>query len=192
MSCAIILLAAGGSTRMGRAKQLLPYRDTTLLRHAVGVALESRSGRVVVVIGSQAQKMRVELGDLPVDIVENLQWETGMGSSIKAGMAALLGVERPDALVIMLCDQPGVTAALLDQMIEIHEQQGPKVVASEYGEVAGVPALFDVSLFDELLHLDDWAGARVLIQRHAQLMSTIPFSQGTVDVDTPEEYERLR
>jgi len=190
MSVALILLAAGGSTRMGRAKQLLPYRGTTLLRHAATTALASRCRPVVVVVGSQADAMRSALADLPLEIVENANWARGMGTSIREGLNTVSLNPVVAAVVVMLCDQPAVTAELIDTMIDRHESTRSPIVASFYLEIAGVPALFDRSMFDELLRLEDAAGARQVIHRHSAVVASIPFVEGAADLDTPEDYQR--
>ena len=192
MSCALILLAAGGSTRMGRAKQLLPYRGTTLLRHAVNAALDSRCRPVAVVVGSQAAQMRAELTGLPLQIVSNLAWANGLGTSIRAGLAGLLAESSPRAVLFMLCDQPAVTGDLLNALIDRYESTNALIVASCYDDIVGVPALFDAALFEELLELDDAGGAQQLMQRHIDRLERILFAEGSIDVDTPERYDRLK
>ena len=192
MSPALILLAAGGSTRMGRAKQLLPYRGVTLLRHGVNVALASRCCPVAVVVGSQAAQMQHELSGLPVRIVINQAWANGMGGSIRAGLAALLGEARPPAVVITLCDQPAVTAELLNQLIDRYLSTQSPIVACAYDGIAGVPALFDQTLFAQLANLNESTGARELIRQYGSAIETVSFPQGSVDVDTPEEYGQLK
>ncbi len=181
---------------MGRPKQLLPYRGTTLLRHAVNTAMASRCGRVIVVVGSEEEAMRRELAGLPVEIASNPDWPTGMGSSIRAGLALIpaptpIAAPCPSGVLIMLCDQPGITADLLDKLMNKHASEATPVVACSYAGVAGVPALFDTSLFDELRQLDPSAGAAMLIKRHGIRSVLIPFPSASVDVDTPDDYERL-
>src|SRR5688572_11780814 len=109
MKVGVILLAAGASSRMGSPKQLLRYRGQTLIRRAAEAAIASICDRVAVVIGSNASQMRRELDDLPVSVVENQNWQTGMSSSIRAGLDDLRQYD-PDGVLIMLCDQPFVTA----------------------------------------------------------------------------------
>ena len=192
MPPALILLAAGGSTRMGKTKQLLPYRGVTLLRHAASIALSSRCGPVAVVIGSQAAQMRRELDGLPVRIASNPAWANGMGGSIRVGLSMLLADARPPAVVIMLCDQPAVSADTLNRLVDRHESNRAPIVASAYDGIVGVPALFDGTMFEELLQLDDAGGARQVIRRHAEGVEAISFPAGSLDVDTPQDYERLK
>src|SRR5256885_1592662 len=108
----IILLAAGGSTRMGRPKQLLPYRGQSLLRHAATVVAESRCRPAVVVLGAEYQNSLKELSGLPVHATENTLWSHGIGTSIRMGMDALLREDAGlGAVILALCDQPFITPA---------------------------------------------------------------------------------
>ena len=188
----VILLAAGGSTRMGRPKQLLPFRGTTLLRHAVDVARAARLGPIVVVLGCEADSLREGLSGPDLHSVVNADWSLGMGGSIAAGLA---GLDRaaPDAsaAIVMLADQPLVGPELLQTLAREHGQGGCRLVACSYGDALGVPALFDRSLFDELRALSAEEGARGLIRRHRAEALAVPIGTGAFDVDTREDYARL-
>jgi len=177
---------------MGRAKQLLPYRGTTLLGHAVRAAVSSRCSPILVVVGSEAAQMLAQLSDQPVSVITNLAWASGMGSSIRAGLTQLLAQTSPPAVVIMLCDQPAVTAEILDGLVDRYQRDCPPIVASSYDGICGVPALFDATLFGELLEIDDCCGAREVIQRHESVVAPIAFPQGWIDVDNPDDYQRLK
>jgi molybdenum cofactor cytidylyltransferase len=190
MSAGAIILAAGGSTRMGRPKQLLRYEGKTLLRRAVETAVASVCNSIVVVLG--AELAAGELDQLPITIVDNAAWETGMGSSIRVGVETLArSGDRVESVVIMLCDQPHVTADLIDRLVATHHATGKRIVACQYGKVRGVPALFDSTLFDELACLEPNEGARRVIAAHTNEVATIPFARGSIDVDTPPDYQRL-
>ncbi|HET6976466.1 MAG TPA: nucleotidyltransferase family protein [Pyrinomonadaceae bacterium] len=188
MSVGLIILAAGGSTRLGSPKQLLPFGGQTLIRRAAATAVASNCDQVVVVIGNQPQEMRRELEGMPVSIVENSDWESGMSTSIRIGLAE---VSDNDATLIMLCDQPFVTAAVLDNLIETYHKTGMPIVASDYGPIRGVPALFAKELYPELSSLAADEGARRIIARHPELVATIAFADGVIDVDTAEDHRRL-
>src|SRR5688572_28967076 len=113
MKTGVIVLAAGGSSRMGSPKQLLRYRGQSLILRAAHTGVQSTCDRVVVVIGREAQQMRDELKDLAVSVTENRNWQDGMGASIRAGMEEIVKDDL-DAVVLMLCDQPFVTADTLN------------------------------------------------------------------------------
>lgn len=191
MGIGVIILAAGGSSRMGSPKQLLPYRGETLLRRAAKSALASVCDRVVVVIGSQAEYVRRELDDLPLSVVENQNWQSGMSSSIRAGLQHLLSANHVESVIIMLCDQPFVTADVLNDLVSTHCETSKPIVASTYGTTRGVPAFFSRELFTELASLTADEGARRIIATHPEDVVTITFPQGAVDIDTPHDHERI-
>ncbi|HLM57503.1 MAG TPA: nucleotidyltransferase family protein [Pyrinomonadaceae bacterium] len=187
-----VILAAGSSSRMGRPKQTLHYRGESLLRSAALAALGAGCRPVVVVTGAHAELSRRELDGLDVREVSNPLWETGMASSIRAGVEGLLGAApAAAAAVLMLCDQPHVTAEVISGLLAAHRDTGSPVVACEYGGSFGVPALFARSLFDELARLEGAAGAKQVVKRHASEAHFLSFPKGEVDVDTPEDFSRL-
>jgi len=189
----LILLAAGGSTRLGQPKQLLEYEGRTLLRRAAEMAIASQCHPVVVVLGAQADRLRTELTGLDLLIAENPDWQQGMGSSLRAGLAAL-ETAMPDlsGVVLMLCDQPLVTTASLDALRQAHQETGCSLIASEYAGTRGVPAFFSRALFPELRALGDAQGAKAIIERYASEAGTLPLPAGVWDIDTAADYERLQ
>jgi molybdenum cofactor cytidylyltransferase len=182
----LILLAAGGSTRMGRAKQLLVFEGRSLLRRAAEEAVASGCRPVVVVLGDGAEEMRGELMGLDVQVVVNKRCEVGMGASIRRGMEAMQG----EAVVIMLCDQPFVTAEVIGHLIKTFRESGKAVCASSYAGTFGPPCLFAASEFERLRGMPEEQGAKRLIAATAEVV-LVPFEKGAVDVDTAEDYEGL-
>ena len=159
-SVGAIVLAAGSSTRMGAPKQALRFRGQSLLRRAVLNALAAGCRPVIVVTGAHAEQSRAELEGLDAREAENPQWESGMGSSIRAGIAALLAADADStAAILMLCDQPFVTSNFLQKLISERRATGRPIVAAQYGGSFGAPALFDRELFAELARLEDATGA---------------------------------
>ncbi|HEY9402659.1 MAG TPA: nucleotidyltransferase family protein [Pyrinomonadaceae bacterium] len=192
MGVGAIVLAAGSSSRMGCPKQTLQYRGESLLRRAALAALGAECRPVIVVTGANAELSRRELDGLDVREVLNALWETGMASSVRAGVEGLVNADADvDAAVLLLCDQPHVTADIISGLIAAHRANGRIVVASTYGGSFGVPALFGRSLFDELARLEGTAGAKQVIKRHASEAHFLPFPCGEVDVDTPDDFSRL-
>ena len=189
MKVGVIVLAAGGSSRMSSPKQLMRYRGETLIRRAAQTAVESNCAQVAVVIGSNAPQMRCELDDLPVSVVENQNCQTGMSSSIRAGLDDLRRHDL-DGIVIMLCDQPFVTAGILNHLISTHRQTGKPIVASSYETTQGVPAFFSGELFTAVTSLSADEGARRIIAKHPELVATINFPEGAIDIDTPDDHKR--
>ena len=177
---------------MGRPKQLLRFGGETLLRRAAHAALGAGCAPVVVVTGAHAEQTRGELRGLDVLEVENLLWGTGMGSSVRAGVEALLKAQaEASAVVLMLCDQPLVDADVIAGLVAAHRETGRETVASQYGGSFGVPALFGRTLFEELKRLEGQAGAKQVIKRHASRAHFVPFPGGEIDVDTPDDFSRL-
>ena len=183
----VILLAAGGSTRLGSPKQLLTYQGKTLLRHAAETALATGCRPVVAVLGSSAERLRVELAGLDVRLVDNSAWTRGMGTSVRLGVAAL----DTDAagVLLMLCDQPLIAAEHLARLIAAFRQNaGMGIVAAAYHDTVGVPVLFARTYFDELRTLPDGAGAKPILQRHRDAVLPVPLPEAAVDIDTREQY----
>jgi molybdenum cofactor cytidylyltransferase len=187
-----VILAAGASSRMGSPKQTLQFRGESLLKRAALAALGAGCRPVIVVTGANAELSRRELDGLDVQEVLNTGWETGMASSIRAGVEGLVSA-NPDATaaVLLLCDQPHVTADIISGLIAAHRATGSHLVASSYGESFGVPALFSRTLFVELTRLEGLSGAKQVIKRHASHAHFLSFQHGEVDVDTPDDFSRL-
>ena len=189
----LIILAAGASTRMGTPKQLLTYRGCTLIRHMAEVAIASVCQPIAIVLGANGERIKPEISQLPLQIVENQQWQEGMSSSIQVGLEAMLAVNQHlDAVAIALCDQPFVSPQTLNQLVEAYHLTGKPIIASEYAGTFGVPALFSRTLFSELMNLKNTEGAKQLIKRHIHEVFSIPFPDGAIDIDTPKDYEQLK
>jgi molybdenum cofactor cytidylyltransferase len=188
----LVILAAGGSSRLGRPKQLVEYRGRSLLRHVAEVAVGSVCRPIVVVLGAHAPQLEAELRGLPVHVAENQEWARGMATSLHRGLETLAAIDGGiGAVVILLCDQPLVSIQTINALVEASRTAGKRIVASEYAGVVGVPALFDRSLLPELLALDGEEGARRVIARHADAVHRVPFPGGATDIDTPQDCERL-
>lgn len=189
MNVGAVILAAGSSSRMGRPKQTLQFQGTSLLRRAAIAALDATCHPVVVVTGAHAELCRRELDQLDVREAFNPSWETGMGSSVRAGIEALIDIDAGlAAAVLVLCDQPHVTSEVVSSLLAAHRTTGRPVIASAYGENFGVPALFSRTLFTELTQLAGWTGAKEIIKRHRSETHFLPFADGEVDVDTPDDF----
>ena len=188
---AIVVLAAGSSSRMGQTKQLLPLMNTTLLRYTVSEAL-SATNDVVVVLGANDEMIRENLKNVPVDIVHNSEWQQGMSSSIKSGVSFLTEQKSPDAIIIMVADQPFVSSSLLIDMMAAYERSGKMIVACSYSKTVGVPVLFDKSFFDLLMNMEGQTGAKQIIADNMNLTQTVAFPKGNIDIDTKEDYETFK
>lgn len=185
---ALIILAAGSSTRLGTPKQLLRYGEQSLLFYAAKTAVASVCDPVVIVLGAYAELLKPEVQELPVKVVENLNWAEGMGASIGTGINTIKMSNNIEAVVLMLCAQPLVSVEVINNLVERFLLTNSLIVASEYGDL-GVPALFSSSLFGELIMLKGGTGARGIINKYRSQVERVSFSGGAVDIDTPGDYQ---
>lgn len=191
-SCAIIILAAGSSSRMGRPKQLLPYSGKSLLEHTVDAANDADANPVIVVLGANAALLEKEIDEKKVHIVENKEWKEGMASSVRCGLNTLIHIApSSDAVIIMVCDQPFVSSALLNELIATQKKTGKPIVTSQYENAIGPPALFCKSIFSELLELKGDAGAKKIMEQRGSDVAAVLFKQGSIDIDTEADYKAL-
>ncbi|MGJ5675018.1 MAG: nucleotidyltransferase family protein [Nostochopsis sp.] len=187
-SVAIIILAAGASTRMGRPKQLLEYNGRSLIQHAVEVAIASVCHPIIVVLGAYADRIKPEIVT-SVETIENPFWHQGMSTSIRMGIETLNKSDyKAEAAILMLCDQPFVSPSLIERLIKVYRTTSAPIVASEYAQILGVPAIFDRTLFPQLTQLSQDAGARKIIQKYVRQVARVAFPQGIIDIDTPQDY----
>ncbi len=192
MKVAAIILAAGGSTRFDRAKQLAEYHGESLVRRALAAAHQAGCSPVVVVAGEDAGAIEAHLHGLPHVLIRNQQWRDGIGASIRAGVKHLLADEAQlEALVILACDQPRVDAQTLGCLVDLQRTTGKAIAACAYAGTVGVPALFDRSCFPALLALEGDHGAKALILARPNDLVTFEFPSGAIDIDTSADYERL-
>jgi molybdenum cofactor cytidylyltransferase len=188
----IIILAAGASTRLGEPKQQLLYKGKTLLQHAVDAAVESMAQLVIVVLGANAEVIKNDITNQGVTIVHNKDWEEGMASSIRTGITELQKLSPDiDNAILMLCDQPFVDVALLNNLILKKQQTSTPIIACAYNNTVGPPALFDKTYFNALPSLKGQEGAKKLLMKCSNEVFTIPFDKGAIDIDTVEDYAKI-
>lgn len=189
---AAILLAAGEGKRMGKPKQLLPFGQGTLLTHAVDTALEAGFAPLLVVVGAQADAVQASIASKPVEIVQNQHWNSGMGSSIVAGVNHLQEMGADSAAVaVLLGDQPLITAAHFAEMRTLLVNGNASVVVAEYNGTLGVPAIFKRHLFSHLASLNPEAGAKTLLLDSGLKVAPYKLPEAAVDIDTPEDFTAL-
>jgi molybdenum cofactor cytidylyltransferase len=187
---ALIILAAGASTRMGQPKQLLDFQGKPLLRHVVEIAIASPCHSVTVVLGANAPEIQPTLQALPIHLLHNSHWSDGMSSSIQCSIQYLSSFPNGvDSAILTVCDQPFISVSLIHQLIQTYRSSYHPIVASAYSETLGVPALFDRQLFPELAALKGAEGAKSVIKRHGAI--GVDFPEGSIDLDTLEDYDRL-
>lgn len=189
---AVVLLAAGGSSRMGRPKQLLQYRGETMIGRSLRTALSAGIRPVLVVLGANAEHIEPAIAIEKVHVVHNPDWALGMSTSLRAGLEKALQLQPGlQALLFMVVDQPFVTKELLLQIVDKYLEKKPLIVAAEYERTPGVPALIDRELFGELRKLTGDKGARALFAKYKHRLLTVPFPKGHYDLDAPADYDQL-
>ena len=194
---AAIILAAGESSRLGQPKQLIQFQSKTLVRRVVDAASEAGCQPILVVLGSETETELVqgissELKNTGATIISNPNWKGGIGTSIRAGVQHLIEIAPGvEATVLLACDQPFVNRAVIEGLITLHHETRKPIVAARYAGTLGVPALFDRSRLQDLLGLDDFAGAKSIILSNRDQVAEFPFPEGEIDIDTAEDRERF-
>jgi molybdenum cofactor cytidylyltransferase len=189
---AAIVLAAGRSSRMGEHKLLLSLGDRPLIAHVVAAACASSADPVLVALGHEAERVRAALPPDRYVAVANPDYAQGMASSLRAGIAAV-PVECAGAIVL-LGDQPLVTAGLLDRLIDAARHDSYSIVAATYASRRGSPVYFPRMYFSELEAIAGDEGGRSVLARHPDRMRLVECADiaSALDVDRPEDYERIR
>jgi len=190
---AALVLAAGGASRMGRTKPLLDWGGKSLVRHIVDVANASGVDATLVVCGPDREAVSRALEGTGALCLPHPGWREGLGSSIAAGIRALLRIEDErdrawDAVLLLLCDQPFVSPELLRSLLRLRQNEGRPRIACRYGGSIGPPALFERADFGALAGLDGDRGAKALLQKEPGRVSLIDFPEGEHDLDTLSDY----
>jgi molybdenum cofactor cytidylyltransferase len=186
----VIVLAAGASTRFGSTKQLIRLNGRPLLHLAVSRAVEVAGQAVTVVLGANAAQLAPLLRHTPASVVINRDWAEGMGSSVRTGVARVPATAA--AAMLMLADQPAVTAEDLRRLIGTWRRQPQCIVAAHYAGTAGVPAIFPREDFAALSALRGDAGARALLKRGGERIVRVALQSAAIDIDTPEDLLKLQ
>ncbi|MDT8900522.1 nucleotidyltransferase family protein [Anaeroselena agilis] len=190
---AAVVLAAGGSRRMGRPKQLLPLAGRPLVWHVAAAACRSVAGEVLVVTGAEQTAVKAAVACLPAKVIPNQSWREGQASSLKAGLNAVSPSAR--AVIFLLADQPLVTPELIDSLAAAWRAGGGSIVAPVAGGRRGNPVLFDLGRWlQPLTALAGDAGARTVIAANPDQLTAVPVVDEAMffDVDTPDQYEEIK
>lgn len=192
-SVSTVLLAAGGSQRFGGGvpKQLAPFRGEPLVRRAARTALAAGFAEVLVVTGHEAGEVAAALEGLESEIVHNPRWAEGQSTSVKAGLARV--APSSSAALFLPCDQPLLTAEVLQRIVASYRATGGPIVVPVHGGRRGAPVLFDRSLFGQLMEITGDAGGRQVVRRRPEEVVEVPLDDGAplVDVDTVDELSNL-
>jgi molybdenum cofactor cytidylyltransferase len=195
LNITILLLAAGNSSRLMKDKLSLEFRGMTLLERSIASAADSLAKEIIVVTGPK-KELKTSVEDRKgIRLVHNPDWQQGIGTSIKAGLRDLMDhKELPSAVIIAVCDQPYISAGHFDRLIGRYRRTGKKIIASAYAGSYGTPVLYDRQLFEELLSIPDTEGAKRQILDHtsAEEMEWVHFPGGEIDIDTPEDLNKIK
>jgi len=188
----VILLAAGGSIRMGRPKQLLNWDNNTLIEHQIET-IRKTGNRLFVVLGAYSEAIIPLIEKKGVEIIINNRWQSGMGSSISEGFSgAVKLVPDADGIMITLTDQPLIPAEHYKNLITKFQPGRQNIIVSASGKVhSGAPVVFDKYYFPELKSLAGDKGARTVIELHKHNVITVECERILDDLDTTEDYVRL-
>jgi molybdenum cofactor cytidylyltransferase len=187
-----VLLAAGESRRMGQFKQLLQLGEKSFVEHCVENLLASQVDEIIVVTGHRESDVRAAVGTRAVRLVFNNDYRSGMSSSIKCGVRAVLDIST--ACLIALVDQPQIGPGIVDQLIDVYENAHPRIVIPTFCGKGGHPIILDLSLKQEILEMDQSVGLRQVISAHSSEVARVEVSNREVveDCDLPEDYERVK
>ena len=186
---AAVVAAAGESRRMGESKLRLVLGGESILQRVIREISKVAFAEIIVVLGSDREALQETLAGLPVRIALNTAFERGLGSSLRIGVDAVSA--DVEGVVVALADRPLVTAAMYKALIEAHVRTGAPIVAARFGGVIAPPIFFARPLFPEIGR--DVPGSRSLVERRRSEVTFVDFApEALADVDTPEDYERLR
>jgi len=185
----VVVLAAGASTRLGQPKQLVRLGGRPALHIVVSNAVALAGHAVTVVLGAHAQDMTHLLAHSPASVVVNREWQEGMASSIRRGLAAL--PPGCDAVLILLGDQVAVTIDDLRRLAAAWKGEDSVIAASVYDQHVGVPAIFPRICFSELAELRGDHGARHVLERNRHRLAHVQMPNAAIDLDTPEDLAAL-
>ena len=190
---AVVVLAAGASNRMGEPKQLLKWGQTTLLGHTLKTVKEIGFQDVFLVLGANFELIGKEVNDKSITILNNTNWNQGLGTSIAFAVKYLQQFKmHTKGVLFVLCDQPFITVDYLKTMVSTFKQNTNQIITTSYENgKQGVPALFDASYFDELLQLKDDYGARYMLEKHHHKVEALVPPTKNMDLDTKEDYANL-
>lgn len=190
----IILLAAGNSSRMGSAKQLLSYQGKTFLERIIDTALEVfDKDQIILVLGANYDEISSTIKDKNILIAINEDWESGMALSIKSGLKTLSNhFPEMERCFISVCDQPYLTGDLFLKMSQLQDTSQKEIVVATYADTVGVPALFSKKYFKQLMELTGEQGAKKIIRQNMEDVETFAFAKGAIDIDTPSDYDHLK
>lgn len=186
---AAVILAAGKARRMGRAKQLLPWRGKPLLWHVAQAVIGEGIKEILVVVGAHGEKIRKSLQDPSIRFIDNPDWQAGQSTSLKAGLSALQA--RTAGVIFLLADQPQISSTLVRSLIEKHATTLAPIIAPLVDGRRGNPVLFDRITFEDLMKVQGDQGGREIFSRYPVEWVEWHDASALIDIDTEADYQRL-
>ena len=186
----VLIPAAGASTRLGQAKQLLRCGAATLIENAIATAIACDPWEIIVVTGANAAGVKAAARDAPVRWVHNERWRDGLGASIAAGAAEIDA--DSNGVLILLCDQWRIGAGDLQTLVSAWRSAPGRIVAAQAGGHYTPPAIFPSDWFASLRALEGDRGARSLLASLPSLVTAVPLENAGYDLDTPAHLELLK
>lgn len=184
-----ILLAAGGSERLGFSKQLLEWRDKPLISFILDLLRQIGFYSIIVVVGANSDAIKKAVNRQNITFVKNPIWHKGIGTSIKAGIKTIS--KKANAAIIFVVDQPYLSTDLINKLIEAYIDEKSQIVAPIVNGIQTNPVLFDRSVFDELMKLKDDEGAKNLLHSYRLKLLKYKDHKLLIDIDTIEDYQKL-
>jgi molybdenum cofactor cytidylyltransferase len=182
---AILVLAAGKSSRMRTIKQLLKINNKTLIDIALQEAKKT-SNNVYCVLGANSELIKQEIKSKNVNFIDNKNFQKGLSTSIVEGVKYL--EKKYDTILIMLADQPEVDGNLLSRLIDLHQKNPSQIIATSYKTNKGVPAIFPKSYYNDLKNLKDDVGAKKIINKKLSQVIVLDIDKPLIDLDNPKDY----
>lgn len=185
-----MILAAGLSKRMGKPKLLLPFGDKTIIETVANNVLRSEADKILVVLGSDAEKVKKKIKNLPLKIIVNPDYQKGMLSSVQWGFRNL--PDNTQAVLVLLGDQPGISATVINKVINAYKRTKKGIVIPVYNNNRGHPALIDIKYRKDIKNLNPDIGLRDLVYNHPEDTFEVEVESPSIlqDIDDPDDYRK--
>lgn len=185
-----MILAAGESKRMGKPKLLLPFGEKTIIETVIESVVQSKVEKILVVLGSNREKIEKKIKNFPLEIAVNPNFQSGMLSSIQLGFQTL--PENTQAVLVVLGDQPAISSAVIDKIIDAYKRTGKGIVLPVYKNERGHPVLIDMKYRNEVENLSPDIGLRGTVYNHPEDILEVEVETSSIlrDIDDLEDYKR--
>lgn len=185
-----MILAAGESKRMGKPKLLLPFGEKTMIETVIDRVIQSKVEKILVVLGSNREKIEKKIGNLPLEIAVNPDFKEGMLSSVQRGLEAL--PEEAQAVLVFLGDQPSIPSEVIDSVINAFRKTGKGIVLPVYKGERGHPVLIDMKYRHEVENLNPEVGLRELVYGQPDDILEVEVDDAGIlrDINVIEDYMR--